>query len=261
MRKTLCNPTGSDHCHGGQAKKELPQSQSSPIMPHVRVNCNAEASERTLTGPLGESTKNDRTVTDEMLLQRHLDGDEQAFEALVKRYRRELFNFLARFTGNSALAEDVFQEAFLQVHISAARFDMSRRLKPWLFTIAANKARDALRSRSRRQAAPLDASVGGDDEHGSYADLMPANVPQPDESILNLETRRVVLEIVSQMPASLKTVLLLCYFHDFPYKDIAEMLSVPLGTVKSRLHAALKDFGRRWQVAAKRLGYEKPSDG
>jgi len=229
-------------------------------MPHVGEACSDEASERTLTEPVGESTKNDRIVTDEMLLQRHLDGDEQAFEALVTRYQRELYNFLARFTGNSALAEDVFQEAFLQVHLSAARFDMSRRLKPWLFTIAANKARDALRSRSRRQAAPLDAPVGGDDEHGSYADLMPANVPRPDESTLNLETRRVVLEIVSQMPAALKTVLLLCYFHDFPYKDIAEMLSVPLGTVKSRLHAALKDFGRRWQAAAKRLGYEKPSD-
>jgi len=229
-------------------------------MRRTKATRNAETSERIQTGPVGESIKNDRTITDAMLLQRHLDGDEQAFEALVARYRRELFNFLARFTGNSALAEDVFQETFLQVHISAARFEMSRRLKPWLFTIAANKARDALRKNSRRQAAPLDAPVGGDDEHGSYADLMPANVPQPDESIMNLETRRVVLEVISQMPASLKTVLLLCYFHDFPYKDIAESLSVPLGTVKSRLHAALKDFGRRWQVAAKRLGDGEPSE-
>ena len=208
---------------------------------------------------MAESSKNDRAVRDETLLQRHLDGDDQAFEALVTRYRRELFNFLARFTGDPALADDVFQDAFLQVHISGHKFDMSRRLKPWLFTIAANKARDALRSRSRRQAAPLDAPVGGDAEHGSYADLMPANVPQPDESSLNIEARRVVLEVVSEMPLPLKTVLLLCYFHEFPYKDIAEMLSVPLGTVKSRLHAALKDFGRRWQGAAKRLGYDEPT--
>ena len=206
---------------------------------------------------MAESAKSDRAVSDNTLLQRHLDGDEQAFAALVGRYQRELLNFLVRFTGEASLAEDVFQEAFLQIHVSGSKFDMSRRLKPWLFTIAANKARDALRSRARRQAAPLDAPVGGDDEHGTYADLIPANVPQPDQSSLNLETRRVVQEIVSEMPVPLRTVLLLCYFHAFAYKDIAEMLAVPLGTVKSRLHAALKHFGRRWQTAAIRLGYDQ----
>lgn len=210
-----------------------------------------------LIGSVAESPKSERAVSDKMLLQRHLDGDGEAFGALVQRYRRELFNFLARFTGDPALAEDVFQEAFLQLHISGANFDMSRRLKPWLFTIAANKARDALRSRARKQAAPLDAAVGGDDEHGAYVDLIPADVPQPDQSSLNLETRRVVQNIISEMPTGLKTVLLLCYFHEFPYKDIAEMLGVPLGTVKSRLHAALKHFGRRWRNAAKRLGYDE----
>ncbi len=206
---------------------------------------------------MAESPKSDRAVSDNTLLQRHLDGDEQAFAALVGRYQRELLNFLVRFTGEASLAEDVFQEAFLQIHLSGSKFDMSRRLKPWLFTIAANKARDALRSRARRQAAPLDAPVGGDDEHGTYADLIPANVPQPDQSSLNIETRRVVQEIVSEMPVPLRTVLLLCYFHAFAYKDIAEMLAVPLGTVKSRLHAALKHFGRRWQTAAIRLGYDQ----
>lgn len=204
-----------------------------------------------------ESAKSDRAVSDEMLLQWHLDGDEEAFAALMGRYQRELYNFLARFTGDAALADDIFQEAFLQLHVSGANFDMSRRLKPWLFTIAANKARDALRSRARRQAAPLDATIGGDDEHGAYVDLIPADVPQPDESSLNLETRRVVQDIVSEMPTGLKTVLLLCYFHEFAYKDIAEMLAIPLGTVKSRLHAALKDFGRRWCNAARRLGYDE----
>ena len=206
---------------------------------------------------MAESPEKNRSVSDEALLQRHLDGDPEAFGALVRRYRRELFNFLARFTGDPALADDVFQEAFLQMHVSGPKFDMSRRLKPWLFTIAANKARDALRSRTRRQAAPLDATVGDDDEHGAYVNLIPANVPLPDEASLNLEARQVVQEIVSEMPAPLKTVLLLCYFHQFLYKEIAEMLGVPLGTVKSRLHAALKDFGRRWQSAAKRLGYDQ----
>jgi RNA polymerase sigma-70 factor (ECF subfamily) len=186
------------------------------------------------------------------LLARHLDGDPRAFEALIDRYRRELFSFLVRFTGNRAMAEDVFQETFLQLHLSAATFDTSRRLKPWLFTIAANKARDALRSRSRRQAAPLDADISGSDGKATYGDLMPSDVPQPDESLMNLETRSAVQNIVDEMPENLRTVLLLNYFHGFAYKDIAEMLGVPLGTVKSRLHAAVKQFARRWKASTER---------
>jgi RNA polymerase sigma-70 factor (ECF subfamily) len=189
------------------------------------------------------------------LLQRHLEGDPGAFPALVNRYRKQLFNFLAKFTGDRALADDVFQEAFLQVHLSAGGFDLSRRFKPWLFTIAANKARDALRSRSRKSAASLDASVGGDgDDRRRYADLMPSNIPNPEESLANLETRRDVQRIVNEMPENLRMVLILCYFHGLPYKEVAEILSVPLGTVKSRLHAAVRHFAAKWKA------YAEPSD-
>lgn len=203
---------------------------------------------------MGEQAE--RSVSDNELLQRHIDGDAGAFAALVERYRRELYNFLARFTGNAALAEDVFQEAFLQLHISAGAFDMSRRLKPWLFTIAANKARDALRSRARRQTAPLDAPIGGEAGLTTYADLMPSNIPAPDESIANLETRAAVQNIVSDMPDDLRIVLQLSYFHEFPYKEIAEILNAPLGTVKSRLHTAVKVFATKWTAAARRLGHD-----
>jgi RNA polymerase sigma-70 factor (ECF subfamily) len=193
-------------------------------------------------------------LSDRELLQHHLEGDPEAFPALVERYRKQLFNFLARFTNDAALADDVFQEAFLQLHISAAAFDPSRRLKPWLFTIAANKARDAMRSRTRRQAAPLDATVGGSaaDDKTSYADLMPADIPPPDESLLNFETREAVQKIVDRMPENLRMVLLLSYFHGFAYKDIAEMLDVPLGTVKSRLHAAVRYFAKQWKATVER---------
>ena len=197
-------------------------------------------------------------ISDRELLQQHLDGDAGAFAALVRRYRRELYNFLARFTGDASLAEDVFQETFLQLHVSAGTFDMSKRLKPWLFTIAANKARDAMRRSARRQAAPLDAAVRSDqDSHTTYADLMPAEIPQPIETLVNLETRQVVVNIVNEMPENLRVVLVLCYFQSLPYKEIAETLHVPLGTVKSRLHAAVKHFARKWKAAASRLGHEK----
>ncbi|HOF18850.1 MAG TPA: sigma-70 family RNA polymerase sigma factor [Phycisphaerae bacterium] len=198
-----------------------------------------------------EAPKPNPQPADTELLRRHLEGDETAFAALVGRYRKELFNFLARFTGDAALAEDVFQETFLQVHLSAGAFDMDRRLKPWLFTIAANKARDALRGRSRRQAAPLDAQVS-DDQRGSYADLVPSEIPSPEHFLANLETRQAVQNVVMEMPENLRIVLLLSYFHDISYQEISEMLNVPLGTVKSRLHAAVRTFAERWKTVAER---------
>ena len=203
-----------------------------------------------------ESSKTDRPISDEDLLGRHLEGDAAAFGALIRRYQRELFRFLARFTADAALAEDVFQETFLQLHLSAATFDPTRRLRPWLFTIAANKARDAMRVRSRRTAASLDAVVPGSEDEVSYASLMPSKIPPPDDSLMNLQTRRSVQELVMEMPENLRTVLLLSYFHEFPYKEIAEILQLPLGTVKSRLHAALIHFAQRWKALAERSGHE-----
>ncbi|MFW6132478.1 MAG: RNA polymerase sigma factor [Planctomycetota bacterium] len=199
--------------------------------------------------------------SDAELLRRHLAGDEQAFAVLVRRYRRELFTFLMRFTSDAGLAEDAFQEAFLQVHLSGGGFDPQRRFKPWLFTIAANKARDAMRWRSRRRTAPLDASVEGSEQADTYASLIPADVPAPEETAANQETRRTVENIVSDMPDHLRMVLLLNYFHEMPYKDIAEALSVPLGTVKSRLHAAVRHFARRWKAMSEGQEDERESRG
>jgi RNA polymerase sigma-70 factor (ECF subfamily) len=202
-----------------------------------------------MNSPLNADRNAAPAVSDEELLLRYTQGETAAFEALVRRYRRELFHFLARFLSSAALADDVFQETFLQIHLSAEGFDFTRRLKPWLFTIAANKARDALRSKLRRPAAELDAQVAGGDDGARYVDLMPADVPAPSDSIQNQETAAAVKNIVRQMPESLRTVLLLSYFHEFAYKDIAEILNVPLGTVKSRLHVAVKEFARRWKAA------------
>jgi len=205
---------------------------------------------------LPEPSDNDKRISDTELVRRHLAGDTEAFGALVRRYRKELFAFLARFVSDPTLAEDIFQETFLQLHISGVMFDQDRRLKPWLFTIAANKARDAMRTRRRKQAAPLDAALGGQDQRTSYVDLMPADVPPPDEKALNLEMRRSVQRIVNEMPDSLRIVLILSYFNELPYKEIAEILEVPLGTVKSRLHAAVKHFAKQWKQQVERKAEE-----
>ena len=168
---------------------------------------------------------------------------------LVERHHGELYGFVVRFTGSSAAAEDVVQDAFLQVHVASASFDPQRKLKPWLFTIAANKARDYLRGRTRRREVPLDATLDGTDDPDSqrFFSLLTDNGATPLDRTQASETKERVRETVDQMAPALREVLVLAYFHRFAYKEIAEILSIPLGTVKSRLHSAVATFAKQFQ--------------
>jgi RNA polymerase sigma-70 factor (ECF subfamily) len=188
--------------------------------------------------------------TDEQLIAAYSAGDRAGFAELVERYQRELFHFLVRFLGDRAAAEDIFQETFLQIHQSAKDFDPQRRLRPWLFTIAANKARDLMRANARRPASPLHAAITPGAHSGAeLIDLLKSAAALPDEPLQLAELRQKVHSTVMNMPGNLREILLLSYFHQFPYKQIGDMLDIPLGTVKSRLHAAVAYFADRWQMA------------
>ena len=95
--------------------------------------------------------------TDAELLEQYKAGNELAFREIVERYKNPLYSFLRRFLNKQDLVEDVFQETFLQLYTSRDKFDSSRPLHPWLFTIAANKAKDALRKMQRTSAMSLGA--------------------------------------------------------------------------------------------------------
>ena len=186
-------------------------------------------------------------ISDEQVIEAHRAGDAGAFASLVRRYRQELFHFLVRFLGDRAAAEDVFQDSFLQVYQSLDTFDTKRRFKPWLFTIAANKGRDFLRKRARRSAAPLSAPVHEHEDAQPFVDLMEANLPQPDDALSEQEQRERIRRVVEQLPDHLREILLLAYFQQFSYNEIAEVLGIPLGTVKSRLHTAVGTFAENWR--------------
>lgn len=188
---------------------------------------------------------------DEELLGEHLAGKPGAFDELVGRYADELFGFLLRYVGNAAQAEDLLQEAFLQVHLSAATFDLERPFRPWVYTIAANKARDFLRSRGRRTEQSLDAGGTGDGGPTPAA-MLPADVEHIGAALDEAELRGIVHELVGRMPEHLRMILVLGYFQQLPYAEIAEVLDIPVGTVKSRLHSAVRHFARLWEDHANR---------
>ncbi|MCH8853424.1 MAG: sigma-70 family RNA polymerase sigma factor [Planctomycetes bacterium] len=184
------------------------------------------------------------TLTDEQLLIEYRNGAADRFELLVRRCSQELFHFLYRLLGSPAAAEDIVQETLLQVHLSADRFDAERKFKPWVFTIAANKARDYLRSQKRRPEVPLHAltdPTGGSE--ATFADLLGGSSVSPSLRIETEERSRNIRKLVSELPAPLKEVLILGYYHGFAYREMAEILDVPIGTIKSRLHSAVAKLG------------------
>ncbi|HVT82293.1 MAG TPA: sigma-70 family RNA polymerase sigma factor [Phycisphaerae bacterium] len=190
-------------------------------------------------------------ITDEQLLVSYAGGDQNAFAELIGRYQQELFAFLARFVSDAAAADDLFQETFIQVHRNAKSFDAGRRFRPWLFTIAANKARDHLRATGRHLVQSLDNTAGGrggsGDEATTFVDLMDSGMATPPAEIAGTEDRVAVQRVLAGLPGHYREVLVMSYFHQFSYKEMAEMLHIPLGTVKSRLHAAIACFAKSFK--------------
>ena len=223
-----------------------PRADGRCTIPVSRSSRRAAAADVSAGHTLLEDPLTDRT--DEQLLGDYLDGHRPAFRALMERYSQELVHFLTRFLGSRAAAEDVFQETFLQIHQSAETFDTSRRFKPWLFTIAANKARDHHRRNTRRQAMSLSATIGDEGEGQRYVDLLEADLPSPDEPIADAERSRLVRGAIDSMPVHLREILLMSYFQRMSYNQIADSLEIPLGTVKSRLHTAVATFARAWKA-------------
>jgi RNA polymerase sigma-70 factor (ECF subfamily) len=191
-----------------------------------------------------------KKLSDAELLTRYAAGDEAAFRELVNRYKNSLHAFLRQFLNRHDLVEDVFQETFLQLFASRESFDQSRPLRPWLFTIAANKAKDALRKWQRTAAVPIGTMA--DSQELSFDDMLntvTADSTMPYDELQKNETASRVGQIVADMPESLREILILAYFQKFSYKQMADILGIPIGTVKSRLHTAVSRFAKEWKAS------------
>ena len=189
-------------------------------------------------------------LTDAELLDRYAAGEEDAFREIVNRYKNGLYAFLRRFLNRQDLVEDIFQETFLQLFTSRESFDTSRPLRPWLFTIAANKAKDALRKWQRTAAIPIGTMADSDDL--SFEDVLntiTSNETMPYEQLEKDETALRIKQIIANIPENLREILLLAYFHRISYKQMAEQLRIPIGTVKSRLHTAVGRFAKEWKAS------------
>ncbi len=164
--------------------------------------------------------------SDEWLMQRVQRGDDGALTQLFERYRGPLFGFLAQRVGDAA-ADDLFQETWIRVARARASFDPKKRFSTWLFQIANNLCRD----RGRRTAVQR--------KHRDNVLLEHRNNPVPAHTAPT-EDRLDVHRRLAQLPDKLREVIVLRYYHQFVEREIAEILEIAPGTVKSRLHTALK---------------------
>jgi RNA polymerase sigma-70 factor (ECF subfamily) len=174
-------------------------------------------------------------------------GDARAFEVLVRRHRTPVFNFILRFTGNRARAEDVLQETWLKVVRSAPEYEPKARFTTWLYTIARNLCVDTARKESYRQATSLEAPVGGEDGDGGrpLGEALPDGGMNPERGAYNSRVRPLLERALAGLPEEQREVFLLREYSGIPFKEIAEVTGVSENTVKSRMRYALEGLRRR----------------
>jgi len=198
-------------------------------------------------------------LSDEELMGRYREESRaELFTELVHRYERELYRYLARYLGDPTLAEDVFQNTFLQVHLKRGLFEEGRPFRPWLYAIATHQAVDALRKVGRHPTVSLDQRVGSgshDSDSGNLIDLLVSEETGPLARMQETERQQWVRESIARLPEALRQTLILAYHQDLKYREIADILKIPVGTVKSRLHAALEKL-QQMARSAKRFGEE-----
>lgn len=167
--------------------------------------------------------------------------DERAFAQLVRRWEGPIQRLGARMTGDVHRGEDLAQETFARVFAKRKDYQPSGKFSTWLWRIALNLCYDELRRRQRREESSLDGMCG---EPVSALEAFVAPEPPPDRSLVDQERSELVRHALMQLSEAYRTVLVLRHYENLKFREIAGVLDVPEGTVKSRMAEALTQMGR-----------------
>jgi RNA polymerase sigma-70 factor (ECF subfamily) len=184
-------------------------------------------------------------LSDEALMEAYQQGDTRAFELLLKRHQRPVFNFIYRQVGIEPVAEELLQEVFLRIIKGAARYQRKAKFTTWMYTIARNICVDQSRRAKHRQAASLDAPLGKDGDGGTLKDVLPNGGPAVDRQAIGLELQKRIKEAIDSLNDEQREVFLMREYLNLAFKEIAEITGCPENTVKSRMRYALEHLRKQ----------------
>jgi RNA polymerase sigma factor (sigma-70 family) len=196
---------------------------------------------------LRERAKNQHVeITDGILAQQTLAGDQLAFEKLVERYSSSLFNFICRFLNDYDAASDILQQVFTQLYISLPNLRTGEPLKAWLFQVARNRCLDELRKKRVVHFSELQSL--NEDEDLSPLSIIPDNGPLPEEVAEHHDLQAILQQAIDALPPKFRMVVVLRYASQMSFSEIGRTLQMPEATAKTYfqrakplLRAALRD--------------------
>jgi RNA polymerase sigma-70 factor, ECF subfamily len=180
------------------------------------------------------------------LVERCLSGDASAWEQIVQQYSRRIYNICYRFAGSPDDAEDLTQEVFIRMYRTLNSYDTSRgAFVTWVTTITRNLLVDHFRrSKMERMTDSLDAAPSGDEDALTLCEKIPDQGPAPEVEVQHVETKQVVHQALQKLSPDLREAVILRDLQDMDYRDIAAVLKVPEGTVKSRINRGRTELAR-----------------
>jgi RNA polymerase sigma-70 factor, ECF subfamily len=161
------------------------------------------------------------------------NGDQNAFAEIVEFYKDKVFQICYRMLGNRHEAEDIAQEAFIRAYVNIHSYDLNKKFSTWLYRIATNLSID--RIRKKKPDYYLDAELAGSDGLTMYSQVA-ADVTLPEDELETMELQELIQAEILKLPDKYRSVIVLKYIEEFSLKEIGEILDLPVGTVKTRIH-------------------------
>lgn len=191
-----------------------------------------------------------------VLVRRCLGGDAAAWEEIVRLYNRRIYNLCYRFTNSSDDAQDLTQDVFIKVYRTLASYDVEKgAFTTWLTTLTRNLLVDHFRrSRQDRVTDSIDATSREEEDALSVSDRLQDTGPSPDDHLASRETQKMVRQALARLSPELREAVILRDLQDMDYKEIAETLRVPEGTVKSRINRGRMELARLLSRNKKQVG-------
>ena len=197
------------------------------------------------------------SISDDLLVERSRRGDLKAFNLLIRKWEKSVYNFIYRFVGRHEEAQDLCQETFVRVYEKIEGLKDSSRFKGWLYTIAANLSRDRLKRGDLKYTVALETTPEAEQARPGSPESPLAIAPGPDAETHRGEVREIIMKALQTIPEQQRMALVLKVYHGMTTAEIAELTGDPAGTIRSRLFHGL----RKMQQALGEMGLTKEELG